>query len=260
MTGVSLLTPLETAPDGGVGTPVFVQDQSTEIIDLLMHVELNTTTLSADSVIGLKTIELTAGHGAVAGNYIEIAEGQRFAQWRVQSVATDTITLDDPVDQIFTSAGADVKVSSTDMAVDGSITPVVFQVDPIAGQTWDITRIIIVIESTSNNMDFTTFGSLSPLTNGCLLRTKNGQNKNLFNWKTNGDFINRSFDSLFQSKSGGGGSGFTSRSTFSGQSRRGVVVRLNGDKDDMIQVVIQDDVSAAALIKFQIIVQGHVVQ
>lgn len=260
MGDVSINSPTETSEQGNTALTVFVQDQTTEMVDLLMHVELNTSSLSADSVIGNKTIELTAGHGTIAGNYIEIAEGQRFAQWRVQSVATNTITLDDPVDQVFTSAGADVEISSTNMAVNGSTTPVVFQIDPIAGQTWDITRVIIVIESTANSMDFTTFGSIAPITNGCLLRTMNGQNKNLFNWKTNGDFINRSFDALFQSKAGGGGSGFTSRTTFGGQSRRGVVVRLNGTAGDQLQVVIQDDVSAAALTKFQIIVQGHVVQ
>ena len=113
--------------------------------------------------------------------------------------------------------------------------PGVYIIKPIPGQFWDITRVIFIIESAANNMDFTEFGSIAALTNGCVLRKKDGVIQNVFNWKTNGEFINHSFDHSFQAKTGGGGSGFVSRSSFAGPSKRGVTIRLNGDDGDELQ-------------------------
>jgi len=258
--GLSLDTPAETSEDGNTGLAVFIQDQTTPVIDLFFHRELQTTTLSATAVVDTRTFEMTAGHGFVTGQGIFILEGQNFSQFNVANVVTNTITVDSPIDVAYTVAST-VFRKTFDLREDGSSTPVVFTLTPNPGQIWDITRIILAMESSANDMDFTEFGSLAALTLGCVLRVKNGTIKNIFNWKTNGEFINRSFDHSFQSKTAGGGSGFTARSTFGGQSRRGVVIRLDGDKNEEMQIVIQDNISAVGtLTKFNVIAQGHVTQ
>ena len=252
--------PIETSNQGTPGAAVFIQDQTTEDVDLYLHQVLNSITLAANTIVDSRTIDLVAGHNVVAGNGIMLSQEADFSQFIVLSVATDTITLDSPVDKVYKTQATCTR-NTIDMRVDGSSTAEVFQIAPISGQVWDVTRIILVMESTSNQMDFTGFGSLSALTNGCVLRREDGNRKNLFNWKSNGDFINRSFDNVFQAKTGGGGSGFTARATYGGQSKRGVTIRLSGENGEALQVVIQDAITAAGtLTRFNVIAQGHVVQ
>lgn len=258
MGSVSLENPIETSADGVTGVSVFAQDQSTQIVDLFFHRELNTVTLSATAVVDERTFDLVAGHGFVTGDGIFLLEGQNFSQFNITNVVTNTITVDSPIDVAYTTAASGFR-KSFDLRVDGSSTPIAFTITPNPGQIWEITRVIISMESTNNNMDFTGFGSLSALALGCVLRISASPKKNIFNWKSNGDFINRSTDALFVSKTGGGNSGFSSRSSFGGPDKRGVVVRLDGDKNEELEIVIQDAISAVGtLTKFNVIAQGHV--
>ena len=107
-------------------------------------------------------------------------------------------------------------------------------------------------------MDFSLFGGATALSKGCLLRVKqaNGSFNNLFIWATNGEFTIRSLDSIFQAKVGGGEHSFVARSTFGGQHKRGVVVRLEGLKGEELQVVIQDDLTLGNSL-VTMIAQGH---
>ena len=257
MAGVSIVNPVETNQDGMTVGAVALQDQTSPDVDLFLQQTINAVTLDATTILDSRTIDLVAGHNVVAGETIYLAESEVFSQFVVISVATDTITLDSPVDKVYTASATALR-TTTKMNVDGSTTQT-FSIAPEAGQKWDITRVILVIESSANNMDFTEFGSLAALTNGCVLRSKDGSRANLFNWKTNGDFINRSFDSFFETKTGGGGSGFVARTTFAGQDQRGVTVRLRGDDNDELQVLVQDDLTGASLTSLRVIAQGHVV-
>lgn len=251
----------EVSAGGNIGAAVFIQDQTTNSVDLMFHNILASVTLSTKTVVGLSTVEMTSGHGFSSGEGIGFYEGEFFSQFTVLSVATDTLTLDSAMDKVYTTA-ANVDRQSYNLKVDGSSTPVVFHVGPHSGQKWDITRVILVMESTANAMDYTGFGPLSPISNGCVVRKSDGVINNVFNWKTNGDFVNRSSIHSFESKTGGGGSGFMAMTTFAGQNNRGVTVRLDGNKNDEIQTLVQDDLvtGATALTKFQMIAQGHVVQ
>ncbi len=251
---------IETSEEGNSAVKVFIQDQTTDVIDLYFHEELNMTAVAVETAIDDITIELASGHGAVDGNFLEISEAQHVSQFEVLSVDADTITIDSPMDHVFTTA-ATIQISNVDMNVDGSTTPRVFQIDPIPGQEWDVTRVILAIES-ADNMDFSLFGSIPEIARGCVIRLVNGTTENLFNWKTNGDFINRSYDHIFQENVGQSVRGFTARTTFAGQSKRGVTLRLEGNKGDELQVIVQDDLTVAVnpITKMRMIVQGHEVQ
>ena len=239
---------------------VYIQDQNSPDIDLYMHQALNDGNLLAvDTVIDTSTITLTAGHGAVLGNIICIREGVHFTQFEVLSVVVNVVTIDSPMDKLYTSAGATVCISNKNMNVDGSVTPVIFRIEPLplCGIKWDITRIMGSILSTTS-MDDGKFGGLTALTKGVVFRKKNGIYKNLFNAKTNGGLRARMYDVAYATKAPAGLYGMSFRRTYAGQSKAGVTVRLDAADSDELQVIIQDDLTG--LDTFNVIVQGHLVE
>lgn len=255
--------PVEVSNRGSIGASVFVNDQTTAALDIPFLLRIGSTTLAAPATKDIYVVQLSPGHGVIVGNVIEIASPTTFMQATVLSVVGDSITLDNLVNHAY-PAGTPVEVSSRDLRVDGSVTPQVFAIAPTPDQSGDITRIIIGLQSTTA-MDFSTFGSLPTLTRGCLLRVRkpDGDYVNLFNWKSNGGFAIRSFDTQFQSKIGGGLHSFIARTTYAGQSQRGVVIRLDGGKGvvppERLELVVQDNLSVG-LAEFIAVAQGHELQ
>ena len=113
-------------------------------------------------------------------------------------------------------------------------------------------------------MDFTTFGSDAELLNGCVLRINNGDGtyKNLFNFRSNSDFFEQGFDHSFSTAKATGNTiaGFTARVTWGGQSRHGVVIRLDGSIGESLELLIQDDLTAGGNTRFHLTAQGHEIQ
>jgi hypothetical protein len=251
--------PLEVSERGTEGVPVFIQDQTTDPLDIVFLEFLNNTTIAADTAVGSNQFTATAGHGIVPGNVIEIANNEIFIQALVIAVAGDLITIDSPINHLYL-AGSPLIISNPEMNVLGTpASPRIFSIVPGPNQKGDITRAIIEIQD-SSSMDFTKFGGIASLTNGCLMRYKksNGDFINLFNWKSNGGFIIRAFDHQFQTKIGGGLNAFVARTTWAGQSKRGVVLRLDGDAGEELQILVQDDLTG--LDRFVCVAQGHLLQ
>ena len=250
---------VEVSNRNTIGVPVFVQDQTSESLDVLFLETLNVTTVAADTVRDTNIFTATAGHGIVIGNIIEIADSSTFIQAYVVNVIGDAIEIDSFINHVYV-AGSTLVVSNRDMNVNASPgAPRIFSVLPGPDQAGDLVRVNINMES-SSSMDFSTFGSLPKLTYGCLIRIKrpNGDYINLFNWKSNGEFILRSFDHSFQNKTGGGQFGFVSRSTWGGQSKRGVVIRVEGSLGEELQIVVMDDLTGLNICLA--VAQGHELQ
>lgn len=254
-------------PEINGGMPVNIQDQTSEVIDLHLSQYIADLTLTIDPAVDDSSITGDVpGYTPVAGNIVCLKEAQAFYQAEIITVTANggdnfTLTLDTPIDFDFTLAGG-CSIRTQNMNVDGSITPQIFSVSPAnltAGTQWDIVRMIFVINSGSA-MDDGKFGSLASLTKGMVVRSVNGVNKNIFNAKNNGDFAAHTYDTTYTDASLGpsGQYGFRCRRTFGGQSKNGVVIRLDADSSDTLQVLIQDDLSS--LTKFHVIAQGHVVQ
>jgi hypothetical protein len=242
---------------------VFVQDQTTESLDVPLLFERTSTTVAVDTAIGDRTVDLTSAASASVGDILEMAEADsgNFLQSRILSISVNEVTIDQPVNRVY-KAGSVAVISTDDMLVDGSVTPQVFSILPLPNQAGDMVRVLIDIRG-SAAMDFSTFGSDPALTNGCVLRVKrkDGTFRNIFNWKNNGDFINRSLDHEFLVNVGNNQRAFVSRTTFGGQSKRGVVIRLDGALGEELQVVIQDDLVTGSLnSEFRMIAQGHELQ
>lgn len=264
MTEFSNLTPIEKTDRGEIGAAVFVQDQTTDLLDLpFLQLVSDDSVLAADTVRGAFTIEAEPGHSLVVGRILELANGDNiFYQATILSIAVNTITLDQPINHVYTS-GRPIFQSTSEMQVIGTPgAPQVFSIQPLQGQSGDIVRIILIITSTADQ-DFETFGADPALTTGLTLRVKkkSGDFRNIFNWKNNGEFQQRAFDASYQTNKGGSVRAFTSRRTFGGQSKNGVVIRLDGDRGEELQVVIPDDlVTGSVNTSFKMFAQGHELQ
>lgn len=255
-------TPLETSDRGGVAVPVFVQDQTTQSLDLLFTQDTDTSTLDGDTVKDIRFFDVAAGDGTkfTANDIIEIGSGSTFIQARVKAVVVDNIELFSPMNSVYLD-GTTVVIKNDNLRVDGSVTPEIFEISPELNQIGDITRIILRMEGTAS-MDSGTFGPLVALTNGVVLRRKkpDGDFNNLLNFKTNGDFLAHCFDHNFLPNNGQGIRLFVARLSYGGQERHGVVQRLDGTLLEELQIVIQDDLTDITFTNFTIIAQGHEVQ
>lgn len=212
---------------------------------------LSNPTLAVDTVVDSRNITLTAGHGltspASLGLIMELADaanGSFFIQAAITAVVGDVITLDSPVNRIYAAASSLVAVSSDEMAIDGSVTPVIFKVLPFSLQQGNISRVLLEMRDASD-MDFTTFGGLPILDNGVVLRVNNGDGtfRHLHNFKDNGDIIEAAFDHSFLEAKGGSTRGFTSRITWGSESKHGAVIRLDGTLGQGLELIIQDDLT-----------------
>lgn len=234
---------------------IAIQDQHTQVVTNYLDIDIGTTTLTAGLAIEDLIVNVTGGHGAVSGNIIDIVEAGRFYQGIILSVSVNVLTMDTPLDFAYTTS-AIVRIGNHNLAVNGSVTTVIAKTTPPSGVKWDITRVMVHIEDDSA-MDSGRFGGIAGLTNGVVLRMKDGTHQNIYNVKTNGELSQRSYDLTYDDKAPAGIFGLTCRTTFAGPSKHGVVIRLDGNTGDELQLLIQDDLTE--LTDFHIIAQGHVV-
>lgn len=260
---VDINTPIEETSRGDRGVSVYVQDQTTQPLSLQFLTNRVAVTLSVNTVIDDYIITLNTGHGVVIGDVLELFKTgtSEFMQANVTAVNVDDITVDQPINRVYTTSGTTSLKASNNLLVDGSVTPVIFSVKPLPSQVGDVVRIMFAITGTSA-MDFETFGSESALDNGCVVRVKNsdGTYNNLFNFKANGSLILQGFDYSFLENNANNSRGFNSRITWGGQSKHGVVIRLDGSLNEEMQIVVQDDLSSGGNTTFRIQAQGHETQ
>ena len=218
-----------------------------------------------DVSLNQKSIVLPLNTTADVGDIICLKEKDRFYQGFVLSKVLIpgigyTIYLDTPVDYYF-SVNSFVSVGSHNLAVDGSVTPVIFKISPKGASgdvEWDVTRLLVNIVDDSS-MDATKFGGIPILTNGVVLRSVNGITKNIFNIKSNSDWAERAFDISYDDRASPLGEySFRVRRSFAGQDKNGVTIRLRASSDDELQLIIYDDLSD--LTDFEVVIQGHVVE
>lgn len=243
----------ETSDRGTTALGVFVQDQTTPILSIPFLQTRAPVTLLSDTVSdGVnRTISLVTGHGAVAGEIVELAETgtSNFIQAEVVSTAGDNdVTLDSPINRVYTVANSIAQISSKDFRVDGSVTSQIFSILPLPNQAGDITGVFLEIRGRVNGaIDFTSFGSEAALTNGIVIRVNNGDGtyRNLFNFKSNSDFFEQSNipPTFLEPKGGNTISGFSAPVQWGGQGNYGVVVRVDGSIGQSIEAVIQDDLT-----------------
>ena len=173
-------------------------------------------------------------------------------QAKVINVAANTITVDTLMNHAYTVAGTVGVRSTSDMKVNGSVTPSIFSIKPLPGQKADFNGFNInMISISADTMDFSTFGGRAALTRGIVARVRRagGDFRNLFNIKTNGEIIRSSVDHDFLSPKGGNtNNGFHASIVFNGQMNNGVTIRLDGDLGEEFQLVVQDNLTINNLV------------
>lgn len=242
---------------------VALQDQTSQAVIINFNKIAQSTTLAADRAVGDTFITVLDTLGASSNTYV-IAFNQelkRFSSFNTLSINIDTLFLDSPLDVPYDS-GSFIDLTSKNLAVDGSGTTQVFGLRGVSpspvGITVDITRIIITC-ITDSPVDLSTFADISGgITNGLLLRVRDGEYFNVFNVKTNQEIAGLAYDWTPYAATNPvqGQDGFTCRLTFAGQNKIGVTLRLKPGED--LEFLVKDDLSS--ITKFEIIAEGHIVE
>jgi hypothetical protein len=240
---------------------VMLADQTTEPVGSYFIRSISNFSLLSNTVASGITnliyklfVDTPAGKIAVGEEFIllDVASNKSF-QATVLSITNNELTLDRPIDHAFITNTTLGRTVSSDMAVDGSVTPVIFSIRSGAIPL-DITRLIITMTD-DVSMDDGKFGGLASLTRGLVFRIVDSYNKTFYNFKNNGQIGNFCYDTDYKLGTAGptGTEGFKARITFGGLTKHGVVIRI-ADLD-VIQFIVQDDLSA--LSSFNIVAQGH---
>lgn len=238
---------------------VYLQDQSTDIIDLYLCAELDTVNLAADAIIDTRTVEFEPGHGFVVGQWACIRSNGFWYQGRVTVVNGNIITFDTPFNQTY-SDGSSVRRVTPEMNVDGSANRIIFAMGPAPGKKWDITRFSVALRDDAA-MNDGKFGGLTQLINGMVVRAKKEDKYiNIFTARNNSHLAEQSswFEYTDATLGPAGQYGFKMNRGLSGQENNGVVIRLDGDKGEQLQAIVQDNLTG--LTYMRIIAYGHVVE
>ena len=249
---------------------VTLQDQATPSIIAKFNRVLNSTETVGAVAINDTTVTLDDTTEVAVGSYLVFFNptSVRFMTATITSIATiPTVEIDTPFDFAF-PAGTFVDVTNTNMAVDGSTTPVIFGLRGVGvplgvNIVADITRIIISCTATSA-VDLSKFANFAKLIKGLVLRKRDGVYENILNIKSNREMAGIMYDwTPFASTNPQQGiDGFVARLTFSGQSKIGVVKRLALGDD--LEVIIQDDLLTAqggeSITELEIVAEGHIVE
>jgi hypothetical protein len=243
---------------GKVPQDVALQDQVSPIVDVFVTQKLGTATLAEPTVIDSRTVTMEAGHNFVAGNMIEIDNGDmRFFQSRVRLVAGNVLTLTNLVCFTFPVTST-VRRVSMDLGINAAAAPVIFTARPPAGVRWDI-NILSINMLDDVAMDDGKFGGITALTNGVIFRTVNHDQRNIFTAIDNGCFRRHcDTEQPYSDKAPAGIYGLNVKRHFNGQNGDGVAKRIGGSEISEFQVVVNDDLSA--LSRFWVVLRGHVVE
>jgi len=255
---MTIYNPRNVILESNGAVPVNIQDQHSPTVDALFAQAISNFTISADTTAATpttvpNTFTATAGHGIVATDEIillDVAQNRSFSSI-VTNVATNEITTAKPLDDTYAAATTLGRIVTTNMNVDGSVTPQIFSAR--AGTVeLDITRVIITMIA-STSMDDAKFGGIPALTNGFAFRILNGFSKTIFNFQTNQDIKQFCYDVDYSDKAPAGSYGFSARISFAGQDKHGVTLRIG--ENDYLQWLVQDNLTAMDSVKVSLM--GH---
>lgn len=254
------------------------QDQITTLFDFyFLNVQGTPTTLlsavtTVDPTTFVYQFDVVESTDLSVGDMIgifrdSVVERFFFAEITVISAGSGnaTITVDTPLDFNF-PAGSTAAAFVRNMNVDGSSTPVIFQVEigPASDEIIHITRLMLQMK-TAEPVTLAKFGDLAALTAGLLLRVVDSEDviQNIWMIKDNAQFALHAYDWLpyeaINPVQGQDGMGW--RYSLNGPDKHGVVIELQpGDK---LQLVVLDDLNtaqaSAQITEFFAMAEGHFV-
>lgn len=239
---------------------VILNDSTSPIIVAPLSNIIETTSLSAEFTRGSYDITVVDPTNFNIYDFVTIysVPDDRVMFGHVLSVLGSVVTLSVQSDFNF-PIGSVVTLGSSNMNVNGSVTPQIFGVrNPAVTDVpfaFDVSRLTFTI-LTNSTVSLEKFGDIAGgLLRGVLVRKVDGVWQNLFHWNSNAELKSLCFDLDIQVAGGNQQDGLTARFTFGGQGKLGTVIRLSSGED--LQVVIQDDLTS--LVEFSMLAEGSAV-
>lgn len=193
-------------------------------------------------------ITLTVDPATYVGKLIYLKEGLRFWTGHIVSFVANTVTVDIALDAPFTT-DAYVDIGIDDMAVNGSITPVVFTMKPLPKHKWIVQECLYHMMDASAFHD-DKFGSLGALTKGLAFKQHTNIFLNAALIKQNRDFA--FITDKYQYTNQGNPSGVFGL-LVSGvflETGKGGAVLLNAEiRNDRLEIIVQDNLTGLDSIK-----------
>lgn len=215
----------------------------------------DSTTPSVAITSGDTDVTFTDTTGFAIGSLVCLSEGDIYEMLPLEiiNIVGSVVTFNRPIDNDYTISAA-LNEIEINMNVDGSTTPVSFKIEPIASdEIWQITKIIISMLD-SSPMDDGTFGGLTALTNGTLLRPNNNSAvKTIAIAQKNSDFIADMFNIGYADKAPAGQYGLRGEWQFTEME---AIFEFDEATSDYFEILIQDDLTG--LDEFKIKAQGRI--
>ena len=234
---------------------VIIQDQYSTSIDLYLCKQNGVTTLTEDVNIDDTSITVVSNTGAVVGDCINIREDTRYFQSIVSNINGNIISFASPLDYNFTT-NAEVCFGEWDLSTANGtlVNPIEFSICPPPNAIYDIYEITVSFEDNAVMYE-STFGGITQLTNGFIIRISDGYTKNLCLVSNNAGFREYGFDNIYEDKVPSGTYAFSAKKNY--KKTNGVSLRIDGKTQDKIIVIVQDNLNA--LTKLAVTVHGHIV-
>jgi len=243
------------------GVDANVQDQTTRPIDIMVNqiLDISSYGLAVTPTINTYTITLNTTTGLSPGDKIAFLEQNGMPQIYfayIKSISVNTITLNRPIPFNFSTNETTIFTFNNQLNVDGSITPQVFTLTNVFDQSFDIVRFNFKCTDDVEMHDGL-FCGVDILENGIELRkwSNDGYYINYFNIRNNAKWGLLAFDVAYTDKGKPPDDtyGFGSRLTYGGQSKHGVVIRI--EPGERIELVVQDDLTDIG--GASLMVEGH---
>lgn len=209
------------------------------------------------------SFNVDTGDGALfsVGDKIFITEGaiSESCSLQILAISTDTLTVDMPLENNYTTA-AIVAVFDVNLAnADGSVTREIYGVTPPSDEIWHITTITMILENTIalGQPSIEKFGAIPALTRGLVLRVEDSTDRNIRIFRTNSDFMEYfgGVNVTFEQKIGGGN--WLTTVVWLLKSNTDAIIKLDGSTGDSANWIIQDDLSIAGSVEIEIVFHGH---
>ena len=159
----------------------------------------------------------------------------------VVGVSGTTVTVNRPIDKDYIAGDSVIEVSYALNSTAGTlVSPLSYKIEPLPGERFQITRLLItMLDQTA--MDLAKFGGITALTNGVVIRGFiDGAYRTYTHWQANSDLADDMYDVNFPDKAPAGFYSLAGRWTFTNGQ---FVVDLDGDNNDYLEVLIQDDLT-----------------
>lgn len=255
------VTNLPIEENGGLS--VNIQDQTTRPFAIRVNQILNSSyTLAESPTVNSYNVTLTDALTVSVGDYISFLEQNGMPQLLFGEVLAkdlNVLTLDTPVPYAYIPQNTTIFTYDSSLIIDGSTDTQTFSITNFFEEAVDITRILLQC-SDDVEPDDGKFCGDDELIRGLVFRKKklNGNYINYWNVKNNGDLAALAYDVSF-TDSGKPPEGIYSvrtRLTYGGQSKHGVVIRL--EPNESIELLVQDDLTG--ITSADLMVEGHFIQ